>query len=469
MLQNVVHCKFPPNCPLFFPPSRRSNMSDPSAHRQGNPSSRRTFLKNSTAAIVGGTLAASLGTNRMAHAAGSDVLKVGLIGCGGRGKGAAINAMRAEENVKLTVLADAFRDQVNQARQDLAPQLGGQFAVADDHCFAGFDAYQKVMETDVDVVLLCTPPHFRPAHLKAAIDAGKHVFCEKPVAVDGPGVRSVLATSQQAKQKNLSIVSGLCWRYDYGVRETVQRIKDGAIGDIVAIQENYLTGTLWHRGRDPQWSEMEYQLRNWLYFTWLSGDHIVEQHIHSLDKALWLMDDQPPASCFGLGGRQVRTEERWGNVFDHFAVCYEWPSGVKTFAYTRQMAACANDVDDYVIGTKGRAQLLKNSIDSGRTSGTKDAALTTVPWRYRSEKPSMYDVEHGELFAGIRSGNLINNGQYMSYSTLLAIMGREACYTGQTISWDEAMQSKESLAPQSYEWGDVKFPKVATPGVTKFA
>jgi predicted dehydrogenase len=432
-------------------------MSDQASSKQPAKATRRSFLKNTTAAVVGGTLAASLAGGRMAHAAGSDTLKVALIGCGGRGNGAAVNAMRADSNVQLTVMADAFQDQLDYSRGALSTKLGEQYAVADDHCFVGFDAYKQVMQTDVDVVLLCTSPHFRPLHLKAAIDAGKHVFCEKPVAVDAPGVRSVLETARQAKEKNLSIVSGLCWRYDYGVRETMKQIQDGAIGDIVAIQENYLTGTLWHRGRQPEWSEMEYQMRNWLYFTWLSGDHIVEQHIHSLDKAMWLMNDQPPEKCFGLGGRQVRTDEKWGHAFDHFAVCYEWANGVKTFAFTRQMAECANDVDDYVLGTKGRAQLLKNTIQ-----GEKE-------WKYKGDKPSMYDVEHRELFAGLRSGNHINNGQYMSTSTLLAIMGREACYTGEVITWDKLINSPVALGPTKYEWTDISVPKVAVPGVTKFA
>ena len=419
---------------------------------------RRDFLKTSTSAVVGGSLAATLGAARSVHAAGNEILKVGLIGCGGRGNGAAVNAMNADENVRLTALADAFGDVVQESRKRLSKAIGSpKFAVDDEHCFHGFDAYKRLIDSGVDVVLLCEPPHFRPRHLRAAIEAGKHVFCEKPVAVDPTGVRSVLETTEMARQKNLSIVSGLCWRYDYGVRETIHRIQAGAIGDIRAIQENYLTGTLWHRGRKPEWSEMEYQMRNWYYFTWLSGDHIVEQHIHSLDKSLWLMNDQPPARCFGLGGRQVRREEQWGHIYDHFAVCYEWPNGVRVFSYTRQMKNCYSEVEDYVLGSKGEAHILKNSI-KGETD-----------WRYKGEKPSMYDVEHRELFAGIRSGRIINNGIYMSYSTLLAIMGREACYTGQTITWEEALRAKQDLTPARYEWGDVQAPEVAMPGVTKFA
>ncbi|MCH2123440.1 MAG: Gfo/Idh/MocA family oxidoreductase [Pirellulaceae bacterium] len=413
---------------------------------------RRTFLKNSTAAVVGSTLTTGL-VPKTVHAEGDDIIKVGLIGCGGRGSSAAGNAMRADPNVKVTALADMFAGPLKSTQSVLSRQFPNQYAVEDENCLVGFDAYKEMMLSDVDVVLLCTPPHFRPAHLKAAIEAGKHVFCEKPVAVDGPGVRSVLETTKKAKEKNLTIVSGLCWRYDLGVKAVMQQIQDGAIGDIQTIQENYLTGGLWHRTREADWTEMEYQVRNWLYFTWLSGDHIVEQHIHSLDKAMWLMGDKPPARCFGLGGRQSRTEEKWGHIFDHFAICYEWENGVKTFAFTRQQSGCHNDVEDYVVGTKGKASVLKNHVvgDGGE-------------WKFEGQKPSMYDLEHKALFEGLRSGNIINNGEYMSYSTLMAIMGREACYTGKQITWDEMMNSTVDLSPPSYEWGDVKIPKVSIPG-----
>ena len=436
-----------------------SHSSEPIGSQVARPesSSRRRFLQESSAVLVGGTLAATLGSARSVHAAGSDIIKVGLIGCGGRGSGAAVNAIRAGSDIRIVALADAFEDRLKHCRNLITRQEPKQFVVPDDQCFVGFDSYKQLLECDVDVVLLCSPPHFRPAHLRAAIEANKHVFCEKPVAVDPTGIRSVLETTEMAKQKNRIIVSGLCWRYDYSVRATIDQIQQGAIGDIVAIQENYLTGTLWHRGRQPEWSEMEYQMRNWLYYTWLSGDHIVEQHVHSLDKAMWLMGDKPPLRCFGLGGRQVRTDEQWGQIYDHFAICYEWATGQKVFAFTRQMAGCHNDVDDYVLGTKGRAEILRNKID-GETK-----------WRYEGPKPSMYDVEHKELFEALREGRVINNGEYMSYSTLLAIMGREACYTGHSITWEEAMASKQDLTPAAYTWGDVETIPVATPGKTTFA
>jgi predicted dehydrogenase len=417
-------------------------------------------MKLGAASVVAGASLSALNP-RMAHAAGDDVLRVGVIGCGGRGTGAVMNALDADPNVKLVAMADLFDDQIQRSKRNIRANLkaadqGHKFAVEDDHCFAGFEAYQQLIDTDVDVVILASTPHFRPQHLAACVAAGKHVFCEKPVAVDGPGVRRILATVAEARRKDLSIVSGLCWRYDYGVRETVNRVKDGAIGDLVAIHTNYLAGPLWHRGRLPAWSEMEYQQRNWLYFTWLSGDHIVEQHIHSLDKALWLMDDQLPRTCFGLGGRQVRIEEKWGNIYDHHAVCYEYETGLKVFAYTRQQADCATDVNDYVYGTNGSAVLLDFAIRGPRE------------WKYQGEQPSMYDVEHRDLFAGIRSGKHINNGEYMARSTLMAIMGRMACYTGQMIDADQALNSQEDFSLPKYEFGDVPIPTVAMPGQTKF-
>jgi predicted dehydrogenase len=426
--------------------------------------SRREFIKQSSAFAMAGAVASSLGAIPAVHAQGSDAVNVGLIGCGGRGTQAAINAMRADPNNRLTIMADLFPDRLEQSRKGLERQLGQQMRVTDDTALTGFDAYKRIMESDVKVVLLCTTPHFRPLHLKAAIDAGKHVFCEKPVAVDAPGVRSVLKTCEEAKQKNLAVVSGLCWRYDHGVRETIKRIQDGAIGDIIAIQENYLTGTLWHRGRKPEWSEMEYQIRNWLYYTWLSGDHNVEQHIHSLDKAMWLMGDQPPVSAVGMGGRQVRTGPEWGNIYDHHAVVYEWANGVRVFAFTRQMAGerIKNETEDIILGTKGQARVIKNEITAGGET-----------WKFRGEKPSMYDVEHVELFASIKAGKPINNGVYMSYSTMLAILGRMATYTGELIKWEDAINSQVSLTPKSYDWGPVELPpealEVAMPGKTKFA
>jgi predicted dehydrogenase len=423
-----------------------------------NENTRRDFLKTSTVAAVGTAMLGSLAVPRMAHAAqNSETIKIGLVGCGGRGTGAAADAMQADPNCKLVALADTFPDQIERTKKNLL-RFKDKFAVTDDMIFSGFDACTKLLATDIDVVLLCTPPHFRPAQYREAIEAGKHVFCEKPVAVDAPGIKHVIETNALAKAKNLAVVSGLCWRYDLGVRETMQRIQDGEIGDVMAVHSNYLTGTLWHRGDNPQWSRMEYQLRNWLYYTWLSGDHITEQFVHGLDKTAWLMGDASPVKATGLGGRQQRTDKKFGHIYDHHAVVYEYANGAKVFAYTRQQDNTSRDVEEYAYGTKGTSEILAHKIKG-----------TAGDWKYRGPKPSMYQQEHDELFASIRKGEPINNGDYMANSSMIAILGRMADYTGQTITWEQAIASQERLGPATYEWGDLPEPAVAIPGVTKLS
>ncbi len=422
-------------------------------------SSRREFLKVSGAAA--GALVGGLAVARNAHAAGSDdTLRIGLVGCGGRGSGAAENALRADANVKLVAMADLFPEKIKSSlaaiNKALADDASKKIDVSPDRQFTGFDAYQKLIDSGVDVVLLATPPHFRPAHLKAVVAASKHCFVEKPISTDAPGVRSVLATCEEAAEKKLSIISGLCYRYDLAKRETFRRVFDGAIGDIVAMQVNYLTGTLKYNGRQPQWSDMEWQLRNWQYFTWLSGDHNVEQHIHSLDKAAWAMHDEPPAKCLGMGGRQMR-DPTAGNIYDHFAVVYEYPEGQKLFARCRQMDGCAPEVSDFVFGTKGTASIMEHKI----TGENK--------WKYRGSAPNMYQQEHDEFFASIRSGNRINNGQYMCRSTLMAIMGRMSAYTGKQITWEQALNSQEDFTMPKYSFDALPpDPIVAKPGITQF-
>ena len=299
-------------------------------------SSRRDFLKSSATAAAGAALATGLAGHSNVHAAGSDVIRVGLIGCGsprgGRGRGAAQNCVTAAPGVKLVAMGDLFRDHLEFTRKDLSKLGHDKIDVPDDRCFVGFDAYEQVLNCkDVDLVILATPPGFRPLHIQAAVAAGKHIFAEKPVAVDAPGVRAVMQACEEAKKKNLSIVSGLCWRYDAGMREAMQRVHDGAVGDLVALQCTYNTGRLWMVRRQPEWSDMEWQIRNWLYFTWLSGDHNVEQHIHSLDKMAWVMRDECPVKASGIGGRQVRTAPEYGYIFDHHCVVYEYANGLRLF------------------------------------------------------------------------------------------------------------------------------------------
>lgn len=426
--------------------------------------SRRSFLATSAAGAV--TLAAvSKPLHAGAFAGGSDLLRVGLVGCGGRGTGAAEQALNADPGTELVAIGDIFEDATKTARRSLTRMYNKDGAtprvtVTDDTCYSGFDNYLRVIEKS-DVVLLATTPHFRPQHLRAAVEANKHVFCEKPVAVDAPGVRSVMESSEMAKAKGLALVSGLCWRYHPGKLATFEQIRKGAIGDIVSMQCSYMTGGVWdpRRTRDKCSSEMEYQIRNWYYYTWLSGDFNVEQHIHSLDKMMWAMNDEVPATISGSGGRQVRTDAKYGNIYDHFDIVYTWPNGVKAFARCRHWPNCESEVEDYIIGTKGRVTVMSHKIE--------DHAGNLI-WKYDGPDGDMYQIEHNELFASIRSGQPINNGDYMCKSTLLAIAGRMAGYTGQRLTWDAVLNSREDLSPKAYEWTDNPVAPVAVPGKTPF-
>lgn len=420
---------------------------------------RRTFLSGASA------LAAAAALPGGVHAQGSEVIKVGLIGCGGRGTGAANNALRADPHVRLTAMGDVFGDKIQASLNQLKgeAEVAGRIEVKPETSFTGFDAYKKVIESGVDVVLLTTPPHFRAEQIRYAIEKGKHVFAEKPVAVDPSGVRKVLAACEEAKKKNLAVVSGLCWRYHRGKRATMAQIHEGKVGEIVAMHTNYNVGGLWNRPRQPGWSDMEAQLRNWLYYCWLSGDHLVEQHIHSLDKCMWTMKDEPPVAAYGLGGRQVRTGKDYGHIFDHHAVVYEWKNGAKCFSFCRQIDGCYNDVNDYILGTEGRCDVMKHQI-TGKNA-----------WRHSPEKnraDDMYQNEHDELFASIRAGKPINDGNWMCQSTLMAIMGRTASYTGKRIEWANLQKSLEDLTPDAvkksgaYAFGPLTEPAVAVPGKT---
>ncbi len=417
--------------------------------------SRRRFLSASGAAVAGAGLTARAAAMPV-HVGGSDVIRVGLIGCGGRGTGAASNALAADKGVELVAMGDLFADRLESSLSSLQhSEHKDRVKVDANHRFVGWDNYQGVIE-NCDVVLMAEAPHFRPQHLRAAIDAGKHVFCEKPVATDAPGLRHVMASAEMARQKDLNLVSGLCYRYQDAKRDVISQVHDGAVGDIVALQCTYNTGALWHRGRQPQWTEMEYQCRNWLYFTWLSGDHIAEQSIHSLDKILWAMKDEMPVKVTASGGRSVRVEPEFGNVYDHFNTVFEWQSGVKLFHSCRQWHETDGDVSDFVFGTKGVAAIQTHAITG------------EMPWRHRGDPGDMYQFEHDELFRSIREGKPINNGDYMCKATLMALMGRLAAYTGKTLTADQVLASEEDLSPKSYAFGDAPEPIIAVPGKTKF-
>jgi len=423
---------------------------------------RRQFLL--TSAMAGGALAMpGVLSPRLFAETGAATLKIGLIGCGGRGSGAANEALNADKNVVLTAMGDAFPDRLQNSLKELQAAQPNKVKVTPDKCFVGLDAYQKVIDSGVDVVLLATPPGFRPTHLQAAIAAGKHVFTEKPMATDGPGVRKVLAAVETAKQKNLSVVAGFCYRYNNGVRALIQRVHDGTIGDVRAIYTAFNTSYVWSPfPRQPEWTDLQYQVKNWYYYTWLSGDFITEQAVHSIDKMAWVMKDAPPLKCYAHGGRQVRTAPEFGNIFDHFSVVFDYPDGIKGFHFSRQQNGCYNDNSDYIMGSDGAAHIVRAFSGPFVIKGKNN-------WRFHEDKPSdMYQNEHDEFFASIRSGRPINDGVRMAHSTLLSIMARMAAYSGQEVTWDQALSSEDSLVPTLEGWGTpVAVRPVAMPGQTK--
>lgn len=422
------------------------------------PLNRRQFLRSSGLAVAGSALA-SFPTAAQSGRSPDHPIRIALIGCGGRGTGAAAQALAADPHVKLVAMADAFGERIESCLATLRREstVASNIDVPESRRFTGFDGYLKAIET-ADVVLLTSPPHFRPIHLAAAVNAGKHVFAEKPVAVDAPGVHRVLESCEEARRKQLSVVSGLQMRYSPGHREMIQRLHDGALGQIRALQVNDYRGPIWVKPREPGWSDMQYQMHNWYYFTWLSGDFNVEQHVHNLDLCAWIMNDQYPVRAYGTGGRQARNGPDFGNIFDHHSVTYEYADGTRLFAACRQMSGCMNDISTLVMGEKGVAGFRQRALEID----------TDRPWVYRGEPTNAQQIEHNQLFASIRAGQPINNGLYMSHSTLMAIMGRMATYTGQAVSWEQALNSQEILAPDRYGW-DATPPRseVAVPGVTQ--
>jgi len=423
---------------------------------------RRKFLKSTGTAVVGSSLLPFGLSISPAQAARREPLKVGLIGCGGRGTGAAAQALKADKDAVLTCMGDIFSDYLEESFQSLKKINPEQVKVDGAHKFVGFDAYQKVLDAGVDVVILTTPPAFRPAHFKAAVDAGKHVFCEKPVAVDAPGVRSVLETARKAKEKGLSVVSGFTFRYDFPKRALFSRILDGEIGDVTTVFTARNGGGLWYKPRQDNWTEMEYQLRNWYYYDWLSGDYIVEMMVHSLDMMSWALGDRLPIRATGTGGRQSRTEEQWGNIYDHFAIEYEYENNIKGVHFSRQQKGCSNTNKVDIAGTEGFA-----SVDIGKRV---HATMGANRWDYDGEYNNPYETQHEELFASIRAGQPMNEGELMANSTMLAVLGRMVGYSGQTLTWEEAMNSEHKLGPaaEDYRWDlVVDVPPAAVPGVTK--
>ncbi|MEN6577345.1 MAG: Gfo/Idh/MocA family oxidoreductase [Phycisphaerales bacterium] len=421
--------------------------------------SRRWFVKNTAAGAV--SLAVASGFSPRTHAAGSDTIRIGLIGCGGRGEHDAGKCLQSSPGVELVAMGDMFKDRLDNCRKSLTEKMPDKVKVTDGTCFVGWDAHKKVLATDVDLVILTQPPHFRPAHLKAAIEAGKHVFMEKPVAVDPVGVRSVIESSELAEKKGLTILAGTQMRRISHLVETARRVHDGAIGTILGGQCVRLGDAMRSWGpqqRQPGWSDMEWQLRRWLFMTWLSGDFIVEMHVHNLDVMNWLIGDHP-VQCMGMGGRQQRTEPEYGDSYDHFAVEYEYPNGLRIEYMGAQMDKVGDGRSDQrLVGSKGLLY-----TDSGRVM-IEGRNAAEIAWDQND--PCL--KQHADQITAIRRDQRLNEGRRIAESTLTSIMGRMSAYTGRALKWDWAMNaSKLDLTPPAYELGVLPTPPVAIPGKTQ--
>ncbi|RPI82118.1 MAG: gfo/Idh/MocA family oxidoreductase [Planctomycetaceae bacterium] len=433
---------------------------------------RRDFLKHSTLAAVGATVLSQVGIAHGAYAGGDDLIKVGLVGCGGRGSGAAAQALSTAGNVKLVAMGDAFADRIkssiNAIQSEGGDKVVSRMDVPPERQFTGFDAYQKVIDSGIDLVILTTPPGFRPLHFEAAVKAGKHVFMEKPVAVDAPGVRQVLAAAAEAKKKNLGVGVGLQRHHQESYLETIKRLQDGAIGDIHTTRAYWNDRGVWVIERQPGMSEMTYQMRNWYYFNWLCGDHICEQHIHNLDVINWLKNGYP-VRAWGMGGRQVRTDKKYGEIFDHHAVEFEYSDGSRLFSQCRHIEGCWSSVSEHAQGSKGSADISAGLI---KVNGQPE-------WRYQLPKGTRarnpYQTEHDDLFASIRAGKPLNEAENGAYSTMTSILGRMATYSGKQIEWKDALASEISLQPKVYDFehNPPSMPNsegwyaIATPGSTR--
>ena len=378
---------------------------------------------------------------RAVHAGGSDLVRIGLIGCGRRGKAAAAEALNTTSGqVKLVAMSDVFEDKIQAAYRQLKSRHADNLDVPPERRFVGLEGYRGVLASDADLVILATPPGFRPMHFEAAVEAGKHVFVEKPVAVDAPGVRRMLKANNTAKQKGLAVAVGLQHRHEAAYRETIARLQSGAIGNLITLRVYWNGQGVYSQPRRPGQTELEYQLRNWYYFNWLSGDHIVEQHIQNLDVANWLMNSYP-AEINAQGGREVRrrcsdTDHDFGQIFDHFFCEYTYPNGTKLFSQCRHIRNCWNNVSEHVHGTRGRADISGGKIYNA--SGER-------VWQTKARRDGHQQEQH-DLIAQLRSGHCPNEGDYGAFSTLTAILGRMAAYSGQTIRWDDALAADASLA-----------------------
>ncbi len=413
--------------------------------RESNNSSgttRRDFLKSSTVAAS----ATALGIGSTAYARGSDIIRVGMIGCGGRNTGAAAQALTADPGARLVAMCDIFMDRVKGKRNILKEQKREQVVVDDDHCFAGFNGYKHVIEAS-DVVVIANAAKFHPLHAMTALKAGKHVFVEKPHGIDPRGVKLMQEAAEVARQKGLCLVSGLHSRYHEGYAETVKRIYDGAIGDVISIEENFLRAPYVVINRAPGLSELQWQCSTQYHFRWLSGDDVPQSLVHNMDRARWVLHDAVPSKCHGLGGRSSMTDPIYGDVFDHHSVVYEFDSGVRVYAFCRTTKGCYNESSSTVLGSKGSA-----SITRCRIWGEN-------PWKWKG-RCNPYQVEHDVLFKAIRSGEPVNNGEYMTDSTMTTVMGQISCYTGKEVTWDKINASDFYYEPLPEDCRDDMDPPV---------
>lgn len=432
--------------------------------------SRRDFLKKTSLLAAGAAVAGNLSLARTVHAGGSDLIKIALIGCGGRGGGAAVNALRntSHPNIKLWAMADAFSDRIAGSLQGIteAVEAKEKIDVPKDRQFVGLDAYEKAVNSDVDAVLLCTSPGFRPTHFEAAVKAGKHVFMEKPIATDAPGVRRIMAASEEAKKKGLAVAVGHHLRHEKKHYEVVRRVHEGAIGDLKFLRVFYDSDGVGIYPRQPGETELQYQVRNWYYFVWLGGDHIVEQHVHDIDVGNWFAQGHP-VEAEGMGGRQVRMGKDVGEIFDHHAVEFTYANGVKMFSYCRHIPNCWESFSQHAHGTKGTVDIEGHGTSVLTVDGQQ-------PLKFRREHDG-HQIEMNDLFAAIQSGSPYNEADWAAESTMTAILGRMATYSGKVVKWDEALQSSLELHPRIVTWDTVPPTKpgpnglyaCAIPGVTK--
>jgi myo-inositol 2-dehydrogenase/D-chiro-inositol 1-dehydrogenase len=413
--------------------------------KASSSTTRREFLKASTV-LASAAVSSTLGVSPRLYAAGSDVIRVGMIGCGGRNAGAAAQALTADPGARLVAMCDIFMDRVKGKRKLLQDQRPGQVMVDDDHCFAGFDGYKHVIEAS-DVVVIANAAKFHPLHSLTALQAGKHVFVEKPHGIDPAGLKVMQQAADLAQQKGLCLVSGLQSRFHTGYAETVQRIHDGAIGDVVGIEEHWLRGPYGIIDRQPGLTELQWQCSTQYHFRWLSGDDLVQTLVHNLDRSRWVMHDKNPVKCHGLGGRSSMTAPKYGDVFDHHTAIYEFDNGVPLYAFCRTTTGCYNQNSSVITGTKGKASVTRCRI-WGETN-----------WRWQG-RCDPYQREHDALFAGIRSGKPVNSGAYMVPSTMITVMGQIACYTGQEVTWDQLGKSDFYYPPRPQDCHDNMKPPV---------